>query len=45
MSPGSLTAAELEFGEKQLAGQSPVAHGVKCHVSYDIARCGNGVGH
>ena len=39
-----MTAAEPEFGENQLAGQTPVAHGVKCHVSYDMARSGNGVG-
>src|SRR6266576_3359655 len=28
-----------------LVGQSPVAHGVKCHVSCDMARYGNAVGH
>jgi hypothetical protein len=45
LSPGALTAAEPEFREDQLAGQSPVAHGVKCHVSCDMARYGNAVGH
>ena len=45
LSPRPLTAVEPEFRDDQLAGQSPVAHGVKCHVSYDMARYGNGVGH
>ena len=45
LSPRPLTAAEPEFREDQLAGQSPVAHGVKCHVSCDMARYGNAVGH
>ena len=45
LSPRPLAAVEPEFREDQLAGQSPVAHGVKCHVSYDMARYGNGVGH
>ena len=45
LSARPLTAAELEFGEGQLAGRSPVARGVKCHVSCDMARYGNGVGH
>jgi hypothetical protein len=37
-----LTAAEPEFREDQPAGQSPVARGVKCHVTW---RVGNAVGH
>src|SRR6266853_1523008 len=41
----ALTAVEPEFREDQLAGQSPVAHGVKCHVSCDMARYGNAAGH
>ena len=45
LSPRPLTAAEPEFREDQLAGQSPVAHGVKCHVSCDMANYGNAVGH
>jgi hypothetical protein len=45
LSPRALTTAEPEFREDQLAGQSPVAHGVKCHVSCDMARYGNAVGH
>ena len=45
LSPRPLTAAEPEFREDQLAGESPVAHGVKCHVSCDMARYGNAVGH
>jgi hypothetical protein len=45
LSPRPLTAAEPEFREDQLAGRSPVARGVKCHVSCDMARYGNGVGH
>jgi hypothetical protein len=36
-SPRPLTAVEPEFREDQLAGQSPVAHGVKCHVSHGMA--------
>ena len=44
-SPRPLTAVEPEFLADQLAGQSPVAHGVKCHVSCDMARYGNAVGH
>ena len=38
LSPRALTAAEPEFREDQLVGQSPAAHGVKCHVSCDMAR-------
>ena len=45
LSPRALTAAQPEFREDQLAGQSPEAHGVKCHVSCDMARYGNAVGH
>jgi len=45
LSPRPLTAAEPEFREDQLAGQSPVAHGVKCQVSCDMARYGNAAGH
>jgi hypothetical protein len=45
LSPRPLTAVELEFREDQLAGQSPVAQGVKCHVSCDMARYGNAAGH
>ena len=45
LSPQALTAAEPVFREDQLAGQSPVAHGVKCHVSCDMACYGNAVGH
>jgi hypothetical protein len=45
MSPRALTDAEPEFREGQLPGQSPEAHGVKCHVSFDMARYGNAVGH
>ncbi len=44
-SPRPLTAVEPEFREDQLTGQSPVAHGVKCHVSCDMARYGNAAGH
>ncbi len=39
---GYLAAAEPESREDQLAGQSPAAHGVKCHVSCDMARRGAG---
>ena len=44
-SPWPLTAVEPEFQEVQLTGQSPVAHGVKCHLSCDMARYGNAAGH
>jgi hypothetical protein len=44
LSPRPLTAAEPEFREDQLPGQSTEAHGVKCHVSCDMARYGNAVG-
>ena len=44
LTPRPLTGAEPEFREDQFAGQSPVAHGVKCHVSCDMARYGNAVG-
>jgi hypothetical protein len=37
LSPRPLTAVEPEFREDQLARQSLVAHGVKCHVSLDMA--------
>ena len=40
LSPQALTA-QPEFREDQLAGQSTVAHGVKCHVT---RRYGNAVG-
>jgi len=36
---------EPEFREDQLARQSPSGHGVKCHVSCDMARYGHVVGH
>ena len=37
---------DLSCGSKrQLGGQSPEAHGVRCHVSCDMARYGNAVGH
>ena len=45
LSPRPLTSVESEFREDQLAGQSPVAHGVKCHLSCDMARYGIAVGH
>ena len=45
LSPRAITAAEAEFREDHLAGQSGVVHGVKCHVSCDMARCENAVGH
>jgi hypothetical protein len=32
-----LTAVEPDFRQDQLAEESPLAHGVKCHVSYDMA--------
>ena len=44
LSPRPLTSAEPESREGQLAGQIPVAHGVKCHVSCDMARYGNAAG-
>ena len=40
-----MTAAEPEFGENQFARQRPLAQGVKCHMSNDMARGGNGVVH
>jgi len=40
-----LIAVEPEFRDDQLAGQNPVARGVKCHVSCDMARYGNAAGH
>ena len=39
-----IPAAEAEFREDYLAGQSGVVHRVKCHVSCDMARYGNAVG-
>jgi hypothetical protein len=42
---GHRTATVAEFDEDELPGQSPVAHGVKCHVSCDMARYGYAVGH
>ena len=44
LSPRAITAAEAEFREDHLAGQSGVVHGVKCHVSCHMARYGNAVG-
>jgi hypothetical protein len=45
LSPRALTAAEPEFRQDHVARKVPVAHGVNCHVSCDIARYGNAVGH
>ena len=44
LSPRPLTAVEPEFREDQLAGQSPVAHGVKCQVSRVMAGQGTATG-
>src|SRR5277367_3649778 len=38
------TTAGPEFRQPQLAGHNPVAHGVECHVSCDMARYGSAQG-
>ena len=44
LSPRALTAAEAEFREGQLAGQSPVARGVKCHVTWRVMEMQRAIG-
>ena len=45
LSPQPLNAVEPKFREDQLGGQGSVARGVKCHVSFDMARYRNAAGH